>query len=280
MIQLSNCDYKDIIGVVKDKFHFHNVFVYSVLELNQPGTVFVNSKTDPTAGIIMNRGGCYYVFGDLSDSNFNNSLIAFLQDRSNHANFYDLYSSSVDWHLFLESALRGEVVQLTRSHYVLDDYDQSNCNTELPAGFQISKIDKKYYNDYRTQIDNTYDLLWESDDDYLQNAFGFSIIGSNGEFASVCNTFFIGGGFIAPDILTLEKYRNMGLASIVCTHFIQRSRSLGLKPYWDCDAGNEASNRLVKRLGFVKVGDLPILWWHENKDVISNYLKKNNYSKG
>ena len=31
--------------------------------------------------------------------------------------------------------------------------------------------------------------------------------------------------------------------------------------------------------GFLKVGSVPILWWHENEEVIKNYLKKNNYSE-
>ncbi|MFD0712964.1 GNAT family N-acetyltransferase [Paenibacillus sp. GCM10027626] len=279
MIQLLSDEYEAIIGLVKDNVRFHNVFVYSVLERNQPGKVFVNRKTNPTAGIIVHRGGCYYVFGDRSDAEFNASLIAFLQERSNHANFYDLYTSSAEWHNFLASALQGRVVQLTRTHYILNSSTELNEYTEIPEDLRVLPIDKQSYDDYRTKIDATYDLLWESDQEYLQKAFGISIVATDGGFASVCNTFFVGGGYIAPDIITLEKYRNKGLVSVACTHFIQRSNSLGLTPYWDCDAGNEASNRLAQRLGFSKVGDLPILWWHENEQVISNYLKKNNYTE-
>lgn len=110
-----------------------------------------------------------------------------------------------------------------------------------------------------------------------RKAFGFCLQ-ANDKFTSVCNTFFIGRNLVAPNIVTLKEHRGVGLATIVCTQFINKSKELGLTPYWDCDAGNEASNKLANRLGFSKIEDVPILWWHESQDVINNFLKKNNYS--
>jgi len=46
---------------------------------------------------------------------------------------------------------------------------------------------------------------------------------------------------------------------------------------WDADYGNEPSNRLAAKLGFTKVKDCEILWWHENQKEVANYLKKYNY---
>ncbi|CAG7644939.1 hypothetical protein PAECIP111802_03387 [Paenibacillus allorhizosphaerae] len=147
----------------------------------------------------------------------------------------------------------------------------------VPEGYEVIPIDSPLFNIYQDKIDTTYSLLWESDEEYLQKAFGFCLR-TNGELASVCNTSFVGGGFIAPDILTLKKHRRTGLATIVCTFYVQKSRELGLTPYWNCDAGNDASNSLAQRLGFIKVCDLPILWWHENPKTIASYLKKYHYS--
>ncbi|UVI29294.1 GNAT family N-acetyltransferase [Paenibacillus spongiae] len=277
MDQLSPRDYHQIDGIIQDRFNCRNVFVHSVLDQNQPGTVYVNDSSHPTSGLVVHRGGCYYVFGDTADSEFNRALIDFLQNRFNHSNYFDLYVSSLDWIRLLEPALKGNVVRLTRSHYILREDAEVNRDAEIPEGYQLSAVDERLFIKYRSTMDRTYELLWGSEKAYLQHAFGFCLLAKD-EFASVCNTFFVGGGLIAPDIVTLDNHRNKGLAAIVCTSFIKASRKLGLTPYWDCDAGNTASNRLANRLGFTKVGDVPILWWHENQDVIHQYLKKYHYS--
>jgi len=278
MYELPASDFNIVNELIRDQFHCHHVFVYSVLDRNQPGKVYVNSKANPLSGLIIHRGGYYYAFGDTTDEAFVSTLVAFLKDRTNHSNYYDLYVSSMDWINILKPALEGNVVQLTRSHYILNDEVTLSDYSETPGGYQLVPLDRQLFNKYRDTMDTTYSLLWESDEQYVRKAFGFCLT-TNGEFASVCNTFFVGGRFVAPDIVTVKKYREMGLASIVCNAFITKSRQLGLTPYWDCDAGNEASNRLAKRLGFTKAGDLPILWWHENPKVTANYLKKFNYTK-
>lgn len=276
MIELIEEEYGKIFDLVHQPDNIHNVFVYSVIEHKQQGKIFVNNRNNPTAGLVMNKGGCYYVFGDVSDDVFNESLVEYLRDPSNHTNFFDLYFSSNEWLNLLKHSLEGNVVLLKRNHYILEEVHKIVQDLEIFDGFQLKRIDDKLFNQYREQIDHSYSHLWGSSDKYLENAFGFCLL-NNGEFASVCNTFYIDGKYIAPDIITLNEYRNKGLATKVCSYFIMRSKELGLTPYWDCDAGNEASNRLAQKLGFRKVGDVPILWWHENKNVIEKYLKKNNY---
>lgn len=175
--------------------------------------------------------------------------------------------------------MKGNVVRLNRSHYILRKEIQMNEQLAIPDGYQLIPIDAQLFVKYRDTMDKTYENLWNSEHEYLQKAFGFCVQ-SKGEFVSVCNTFFIGGGLIAPDIFTLENHRGIGLATTVCKSYIRKCIALELTPYWDCDAGNDASNKLAQRLGFSKIGTVPILWWHENQDVIVNYLKKNNYPAG
>ncbi|KPB06381.1 GNAT family N-acetyltransferase [Bacillus sp. CHD6a] len=276
MIELKKEEYDKLFELVKRPDSIHNVFVYSVIEQKQEGKIFVNNRTNPTSGLVVNQGGCYYVFGDVSDNVFNKLLVEFLMEPSNHANFYDMYLSSIEWLDFLKSSLEGNVVELKRTHYVLEELNSEVKEVAIPKGFELKSMDKGLFDKYKEQIDDSYAYLWESSNRYLQHAFGFCIL-EDGEFASVCNTFYIDSKFIAPDIITLDKFRKFGLATLVCSQFIKKSQELRLKPYWDCDAGNEASNKLAQKLGFKKLGDVPILWWHENPKVIDNYLKKNNY---
>ena len=276
LIELKKEEYIDILELLGRSDNIHNVFVHSVIEQKQQGKIFVNNRTNPTSGLIVNQGGCYYVFGEVSDGSFNQLLVDYLRDPTNHANFYDLYLSSLDWLDMLKDSLEGNVVQLKRTHYVLEDMDKELREVTSPEGFELKEIDNFLFEKYKREIDDSYAYLWESPNSYLQHAFGFCLL-ENDEFASICNTFYVDSKFIAPDIITLNNFRKLGLATLVCSQFIKKSQELGLKPYWDCDAGNEASNKLAQKLGFKKVGDVPILWWHENQKVIDNYLKKNNY---
>lgn len=276
MIELQEHEFSSILGALRQPGGIHNVFVYSVIDGKQQGKVFVNHVDNPSAGLVVNRGGCYYVFGDVTDVVFNHDLVAYLRDPSNHARFFDLYLSSNEWLSFLKWELDGNVVQLKRSHYMFEEMSSKLQDVEVPEAFQLRLIDEYLFDKYRDEIDNSYSYLWGSSANYLKDAFGYCLL-SNDDFVSVCNTFYVDGKFIAPDIMTVDEYQKRGLATIVCSFFIRRSVELGLTPYWDCDAGNEASNRLAQTLGLRHVGDVPILWWHENKRVIENYLKKNRY---
>ncbi|WP_078381999.1 GNAT family N-acetyltransferase [Sutcliffiella halmapala] len=273
--EINTHQYGEVLHLIEGLEGIHNVFVYAVIEQKQQGKIFVNNLTSPTAGLVVNKGGCYYVFGEISDTQFNQPLISYLKEQSNHANFFDLYMSSKEWVSILKPALEGNVVELKRNHYILEE-NRIVHTEKIPDGFVLKNIDEYLFNKYMEQVDHSYSNLWDSAENYLNKAFGICLV-NNDEFASVCNTFYIGNGYIAPDIITMDEYRELGLATIVCSTFIRKSRELDLIPYWDCDAGNDASNALAQKLGFTKLGEVPILWWHQNQDVIRNYLKKNNY---
>ncbi|WP_274362325.1 GNAT family N-acetyltransferase [Paenibacillus thermotolerans] len=280
MIELKRDEYFKIEPLLAHKEHkFIFVFVHSIIDHNQPGKIFVNNKNRPTAGLVTSRGGKYYVFGDEQDQTFHRSLFDFLANSDQHANFYDLYFSSNTWLYMIKTALNDNVVELSRTHYILGD---TTTSADLPAPhfseFQLTSMNDRLYERYVNEIDGSYSLLWDCSRTYLEKAFGYCFI-NNSDFVSACNTFYVGGGYIEPDIITLPDYRMQGLAFMLCQEFIKHSRQQNLIPYWDCDSGNTASNLLAVKLGFHKVGEVPILWWHENKQVISNYLIKNNYKK-
>ena len=281
MIKLEINEYhkiKPLIAHQDNEFIF--VFVHSVIDGNQSGKIFVNHIENPTAGLIASSGGKYYLFGKEDDPIFNRGLLDFLANTDHHSNFYDLYCSSDTWIDLVKKRLDENVVELSRSHYILRKNAISNVDKHLntPEDFRLRRMDEELYERYKNEIDDSYALLWESPDKYLDTTFGYCYMKGN-DFVSVCNTFYIGGGYIEPDIITLSDYRNQGMAYAVCQTFIEHSVQQNLIPYWDCDAGNEASNKLVTKLGFDKVGDLSILWWHESKEVIKQYLSKYNYTK-
>ncbi|WP_314585992.1 GNAT family N-acetyltransferase [Paenibacillus terrigena] len=278
MIELKTNEYDKITPLIAHKEHeFIFVFVQSVIDRNQPGRIFVNNMDNPTAGLVASRGGKYYLFGDEQDLSFNRSLLDFLANPDKHAHFYDLYFSSNSWISMIKAPLHDNVVELKRSHYILRDTAIVPDEHHVQSGaFQLTRMNTQLYDKYVQEMDHSYSLLWDSAEMYLERAIGYCFLNESG-FVSACNTFYLGGGYIEPDIITLSDYRNQGLAFTLCQEFIIQSRQRKLIPYWDCDSGNDASNQLATKLGFSKVGEVPILWWHEDKQVIANYLVKYSY---
>ncbi|MEK5492551.1 GNAT family N-acetyltransferase [Paenibacillus sp. FSL R7-0297] len=279
MIELLTSDYSRIRHLLKHKDgEFKFVFVGGVIDLNQPGKIFVNNIDHPTAGIVTSRGGKYYLFGEEDDQLFNRSLLDFLADPANHANYYDLYLSSRHWLTVVKGPLKDNTVELSRTHYIMsDNAADSGASQEQAGEFVLTRMDEQLFERYIQEMDDSYRLLWDSAETYLEKAYGFSYSNEAG-FVSVCNTFYLGGGYIEPDIITHQDYRNQGLAFRLCQEFIELGRMRNLTTYWDCDSGNHASNHLAVKLGLAKVGEIPILWWHENKEVVAKYLASYNYT--
>lgn len=121
MIELQSSEYsriKHLLAHREGEFIF--VFVHGVIDLNQPGRIFVNKLDQPTAGLVASRGGKYYLFGQEDDEQFNRSILDFLANPANHANFYDLYFSSSQWLAVLKEPLKDNTVELSRTHYKMN----------------------------------------------------------------------------------------------------------------------------------------------------------------
>lgn len=79
------------------------VYSLSVIEQVQRGRVFVNDAHKPTAVFITSSGGFYCLAGQENNEHFNNSVIGFMNDQSNHNGFFALGIFSERWDLELSS---------------------------------------------------------------------------------------------------------------------------------------------------------------------------------
>jgi len=138
-------------------------------------------------------------------------------------------------------------------------------------------MDASLFNKYRHEMDSSYNSLWNSANHFMDRGFGYCIL-KDDHFASVCNSFFVGRGYADIDIVTVDEYQKQGLATLTGAAFIEHCLNHNLVPNYNCDAGNERSIKLATKLGFVKNNDYPMLWWHQDQNIISNYLRRFNYS--
>ena len=108
---------------------------YSVIEGNEPGSIFVNRHQEPTAALVCSHGGYYYLAGDPANTEFNNSLEQDGRDG--------LFSP-----VFLSVGLgRKTDDDFARScnaanHEILDFNPYANWQNKIPRGFCLKSIDE------------------------------------------------------------------------------------------------------------------------------------------
>lgn len=276
MIELSKEYYYRVAEMINHTDHIH-VFALSVAEDIHSGHLFVDNEASPTCCFVKSESGKYLVAGDAGNKQFIDSIMHYLSDKRNHRVYFDLYFSTPAWLDILYSRLEGTVIRLERSSYVHPESMASEAPVSLDDGDALVETDRDCFAAICSNIDPSYNDLWESPEKFLKHGFGYCLL-SEGRIASICNTYYRSSRYAEIDICTQDPFRNRGYALAACAAFIARSKRSGLLPIWDCDAGNEPSNRLAMKLGFEKQGTYEMLWWHENPKVIESYLKKYNYS--
>jgi RimJ/RimL family protein N-acetyltransferase len=278
MIELQKEEYKKVLPLLADLNGIY-LFAEAVVELNQSGHIFVNNKTNPSCCLIVNCCGSYLVSGDERDSSFNDWLFQFLKDRSKHLNFFDLSLSSQKWLQLMSNLLDGYAVKLSRTvyDYYTDDLTLPNIGgLEIPENFTLKYMDEELYGRFLQEVNPYYEKSWGSFKEFSSKGFGFCLL-ENDKFVSVCTSDYVASVYAGIDIETMYEYRKQGFATITCSAFIKHCLQNNLVPRWNADSGNELSNKLAIKLGFNKVKNYDMLWWHENKEVIEDYLKRFNY---
>ncbi|MEK4263994.1 MULTISPECIES: GNAT family N-acetyltransferase [unclassified Paenibacillus] len=278
MIELSIEEYANVMPLLKN-LAYEPVFAYSVIDQNQSGKVFVDSNVNPTCTLIINSYGQYFLAGSGDNECFKNDVVVFLLNDQNHLNYYDLYASTPELLFQISERLAGKTVLLHRSSFTFDLSRfllLTNLNA-LPEQFVMERMDDTLFDKYKKEMDSSYDSLWSSAQQFVDRGFGYCVL-KDDHFASVCNSFFVGRGYADLDIVTVENYRNQGFATYTGTAFIEHCLNHKLVPNYNCDAGNQRSIRLATKLGFVKNNNYPMLWWHQDQSVISDYLQRFNYA--
>ncbi|WP_339187246.1 MULTISPECIES: GNAT family N-acetyltransferase [unclassified Paenibacillus] len=278
MIELSKGEYAHILPLLKN-LAYEPVFAYSVIERNQSGKVFVDRRENPTCGLIINLYGQYLLTGSGDNESFMNDVVEFLLNDQNHSIYYDLYVSTPDLLFQIGDRLAGKTVLLYRSSFTfeLSQFQHLKTLNSSPEQFVMKRMDGILFDKYKNEMDASYDSLWSSAQNFIDRGFGYCLV-KDDQFASVCNSYFVGRGYADIDIVTVDEYQNKGLATLTGTAFIEHCLNHNLLPNYSCDAGNERSIQLAKKLGFAKKIDFSMLWWHQDQSIISDYLKRFNYS--
>jgi RimJ/RimL family protein N-acetyltransferase len=237
-------------------------FLFSVLEGNHAGRIFVDNAGAPTAAMATLACEFNFLVGDARNTAFAAAVQQLL--------LTDLAPPPAPWGrmLFLmplTQAWHTDVLQ-RYSGYRIDDISR-RVFTFDPARFTAQ------HRDWQNRIPDTFTLrrydrelvqsaeglveFWSGIDNFLANGFGFALM-EGGEVASRCHTVLCGAGEAEISVETAEPYRRQGLATLTACAFIEHALQRGMRPAWSCWFNNHASITLAGRLGFLPAADMPV----------------------
>jgi RimJ/RimL family protein N-acetyltransferase len=244
MIKLDNKEFKKIAYLVKLE---DELSVFSVINGEKPGEVYVNNIDNPTATLIK-TSECNLVAGSPNDEVFNSEV-------SSELDFWDqLTPDSNEWIDKIPTIHKNNFIRkYKRRHYVLSSDDFVECHATLKEGYILEKVDISLLR--QNQFENSERVLkwaedWGDDEKFEKYGTGYlirndkTIVSWSLSDCSFEKTIVIG-------IHTDERYRKNGFGRIVVSAAIKDCFVKGYeKIEWLCVDSNKGSRAIAEKLGF------------------------------
>ena len=230
---------------------------YSVIEGNEPGTIFVDRHQNPTTALVCSHGGYYYLAGDPDNTQFRNSLKRLLFEEMGGMDSFHLFFCPSQWAVKLNAILPARATQRTIRAYDLNPtrFSDVNCRDKIPRGFRLKSIDEILRQKIAIQVNSSisHTQSW-IDNNLISRELGFCLLQGD-EVISICGSLIAGNGIRDISVATAEEFRERGFATLVTAAFINSCTAKGVVPVWHCSPENFASNALARKLGFEEKGD-------------------------
>ena len=240
----------------------HNVaVVFSVLEGNSPGRVFVDKVQSPTLALLYPAGAFLYIIGNVNHPALPQELVHLIFDDILPAageKEMVLFSFSDAWRAKLDLLLQEKgAIRIARKVFRFNPENNRllpDWRTRLPPGCSMVEIDAAMAEAYP---------LYKPLVDPATRRFGVCLL-HDGDIASECTAVFVGRGEAEINVLTQDRFQGHGLATLAASAFIETSLKRGLTPNWACWPERLASWALARKLGFEDLPDLPCHLWAED----------------
>ena len=230
---------------------------YSVIEGNEPGTIFVDRHQNPTASLVCSHTGYYYLAGNPGNTEFSNSLERLLFEEMGGMDSFHLFFYPSDWEEKLKMILPARATQRTMRSYDFNPnrFSHANWEDKIPRGFCLQSIDEILRQKFAIQIASSisHTQSW-IDNNPISKELGFCLR-QGAEVVSICCSLIAGNGLRDISVATAEGFRKRGFATLVTAAFLDRCAAKGVTPVWHCSPENFASNALARKLGFEEKGD-------------------------
>lgn len=248
MIRLSCSDTKKIKPLIKSK---NEISIFSIIEGDMPGEIFVIDAENPTA-VLIKTCECNLIAGVVDDK--------FISEVSSELDFWDSVTpDSQDWFDKVPLLHKNKFISpFKRRHYTLDETAFIKRETPLPDGFKLEKIDpailrKSVYKNANKLLEWLED--WGNDSAFSKNGAGTYI--HNGETIvswslSDCSY----AEQITIGVITDEKYQKQGFGIRTVSETVSECFRKGYKSInWLCVDTNKGSISIAEKLGFTHNND-------------------------
>ncbi len=257
MLELSPTDVFRVAPLFQSIDHSQAI-VFSVLEGNNPGRVFVDDAKAPTVALLYPAGAFLYIIGDENHPVLSRELVPLIFDvilPSTGEQEMVLFAFSDAWREKLDLLFQEKgAIRIARKvfHFNPDKYHTlPDWRTRLPPGCSVVEIDAAMAESvpaYRPLVDPS------------TRRFGVCLL-HDFDIASECTAVFVGRGEAEIDVHTHERFQGHGLATLAASAFIEACLARGLRPNWACWPERLASWALARKLGFEDLPDIPCHLW-------------------
>ncbi len=232
----------------------------TVLAGNTRGKVFVEAPGDFRTAFVYNNGFCVLA-GTAPNAAFAKACLQWLYDHP-HQDFFVLYPSHEGWLPILDAVTSASTQRVQRVAFQLDEHSFAARRSDpvLPPGVHLAPLDAAMMRRIEASVYPWIGGTWKSPSDFEERGVGVCASTDDG-VVSLCYSVFVSHGYHAIDILTVEKFRGLGLARAVASRFIDECVHRGAHPTWDCYQNNVPSMRLAQALGFKRTHDFHVYAW-------------------
>ncbi len=238
----------------------HGIVQGNINYANQHSTNTYNDNIHPTDTAIAADAeyNWFYVGGSEGDrAFFQQQLQAGWQQRMNGKSMIVIFSQNEQWDAIIAAEMQGILQPMERYAFTYKPSDAGQAakivlqaEQLLPDGYELATITPSVIHKSDAFDEKYIKRFWHTMDNYVEHGFGFCIL-YEGKPVCECMAIAANPDCAEIDIYTASAHQRKGLAYVVAQAFIAESLSRGIKPRWDCNAANEASASLARKLGFI-----------------------------
>jgi len=267
MVLLEKSHYDKVI-VPLQSVCINNLFARSVVEHKVSGKIYVDNINNPKVFYVVHPYGMSLLFGDYSNSDFNNHFKEYgLNLNKIRTNYEWVQVFPDEWNdtlinLFgnnlVKSAyntIEAGIIELnTRVNFKFSHEKYLNREIKNIQNIKIVKTDKNIFENMHGSVIPKY--FWDNVNDFLENGIGFSLL-FNKQLAATAFSSYIHDDKYELGVETVAEFRKKGFAEIISSVLIDYCIESNYEPVWSCRFENTGSYMLAQKIGFMPIMKKP-----------------------
>lgn len=230
----------------------------TVLQANNPGIVYADSKEPQTAVVYHQGEGGFFFIGKPSKSFFETIL-----DNLDRIEA-DLRVKLSDFEFSFDSRKWQDKLELggfqTCQQYIYHSKEDTQLDDLCIEGIYIIPITKEVCS-YENSEFLTKPILkwWFSLEDYFSHKIGFAAV-HKGKVIGRCLLDGITGNQMGIGIAVEADYRKRNIATALAYNMVNEINKRGYQSYWECTDNNYGSQALANKCELIRIEAYDLFW--------------------